>query len=467
MNYNRYLQFLSYVPYNESNNDDLQDEINRQLRSNKNHFSLSPEIKNSKHIKVPSPENEIIASPMGLSIIANEISPSKSIDKKHFDFEFSVSPERKNRNIHETEIEKEKKNNLFYTIFVILIISWKCAYIIYYSIKEKDLMFILRNLCDCGIPFQYYVGKTYFSTEHFEDLVNKAKLLYRAEHNKYMNVYYIAFVIASVLYSIIDIIILIFVDQDNVSVYTTIYDEIDGWTKYLVIILFFTSSLYCVNIFFSNVYIFSIVFKIHSLDIVNFYTQIKGKYDNIPSELCNNMARLRTEYEESQEKLNMTLSAIAFFGGVPTYMMFLDVSDDVTNYSQYIYTLIFIGATTIYIKSIITITNAKGDLHKFSYSNELVENLLTRNQFNILNTPSRGLPTHRRNGSDIRSIVLSSENAESIDWFITYTLFGDEWDSFQLFGFAVNDLGLFKKGLVLIITFYATGKIANIFQLFT
>jgi hypothetical protein len=61
-------------------------------------------------------------------------------------------------------------------------------------------------------------------------------------------------------------------------------------------------------------------------------------------------------------------------------------------------------------------------------------------------------------------IILDSENADTLDWFITYQIFKDDWDYFKFFGFVIEDINIFKKIFLLVISLYITNNFTDLFN---
>lgn len=429
-----YLKILSYKPYSISNEtDDIQNKIYQQVNINDKIDQI------------------------------DQIQKKEHCDDETVSYKIPIKPDNNNNNAKDENILNNnlKIFNIVYNIFVILVISWKLFFIFGYALYNGDIMFVFRNLYDLGIPIQYYFGKKYFKKNHFKNIINKAKIFYPDKYLKYMKIYSIGLLIFSIIFSIIEL-VLVLVNKSKIglSLYSTIFSYTTKYTTPYIIILFFVGNLYSINIFFTNVFAFSVVFRIISLDVQKFYDDIKNKKSNyLPSELCNNMIRLRNDYEGAQDELNFTFSTIVFFGGVATYVVMIDAKQGNSTPFQFMYAGIFLVLSLIYFKSILVTKEVRRSLHSYSYSNEMIEKLLSRSKI-------KSNYKSKEDNSELRSIILDSENAETLDWLITYQLFGDEWDNFRLFGFAFDDLELFKKGLIMLVTFYAVGKFSQVFELF-
>ena len=109
------------------------------------------------------------------------------------------------------------------------------------------------------------------------------------------------------------------------------------------------------------------------------------------------------------------------------------------------------------------VKSSKRDIHNLSYSNRYIEKLLTRRQVSSRNIKDIQRQSFRKK-IRVSSAIVEIENAETIDWLTQYIVIGDEWDSFRLFGFAIDDMKIFKQGLTLIFVFYATTEIKSMFQ---
>ena len=95
---------------------------------------------------------------------------------------------------------------------------------------------------------------------------------------------------------------------------------------------------------------------------------------------------------------------------------------------------------------------------------KMIEKLITRHNINFNKTKKlKKCQSH----NNIQSAILDKENADTIDWFVTYNILGDDWESFKLFGFNFDDLDLFKKMIVLVISYYASGLFADIFLIYS
>jgi hypothetical protein len=360
--------------------------------------------------------------------------------------------------IHNTVESNNKRKYIFnkiYKCIILFLIFWKIIFVLYNTITKKDVTIIYKNLYDCGIPFQYYFGYKYFSTNHFINIINRAKMSYYSNYKKFINFYLLFLLSFSIIFAITEIILTVTINQNNGLDLFNIINNTNTITFPILLIILFFSNLYSINIFFINVYAFSIVFRIHSLDLEFFYNKLMLNNNFIPSELCNNLIRLRNEYEKSQDKLNYTFSTIVFFGGLSTYFVLLHTKNHEATMLQYLYALLFIIISSIYFRSILITKSLRRELHSFSYSAKMIEKLITRKKL-----------YNNTNNNNNHSVILDAENAETIDWLITYTIFGDEWDNFRLFGFSFDDINLLKKALVFLVAFYIGEQFSQIIGFF-
>lgn len=462
INYNNYLQILGYKSLfiGKDNDNDLQIKLDIQM---KNNMKKSTNIVRFTDI---TKKNTNLQVPKGPS------PASASLDNKENDVVYHIpkipNVENQDNNTDTKCVDVYSIINAIYLAFIFVLISWKIIYIVIYSIQYGDIKFILRNLYDCAIPIQFIIGKHYFSTSHFDIIMEKAKTFHEHQYKRYTNIYATLLMIFSICFGIIELILIIVLEQQSgMSLYSTLYNNSDKVGKSYLTILFFVGNLYSINIFFSNVFAFSIVFRIHSLDIQSFYNDIKDNYDYVASELCNNYIRLRNDYEESVDKLNYTFSTVILIGGVSTYIIMIDARDQVLSSFQIMYTIAFILLMAIYIKSILVVKIAKRNLGSLAYSNKYVEKLLTRHEIHRNNNHSvpniiSSSNLHNDNSTVIRSAILDTENAETLDWLVQYIIIGDKWDTFRLFGFQFDDMALFKKGAVMIMMLYVSSDIQSI-----
>lgn len=357
------------------------------------------------------------------------------------------------------EYKLDEKNgykcmDIIYILFIIILISWKVIFVIYYAVINRNYMVIFRNLFECSIPFQYYYGYQYFKTDHFVEFIKKIYIMYPKKFNLYVVCYMKFLLFFSFIYSILSIGIL-FIEKENV-INNIILKYVDNYGRIPFYILFFVENFFSINIYLLNTYIFTIIFRILSLNINNFYKNLENNgYQYIPSELCNNMLRLRNDYEIAVENLNSIFSTIIFFGFISMYVFLLEIYENKIIFTQIFHFIIFVILYLIYFYSIYLTNGTKNKLQNFIYSNNIIEKLLSRKRINKNNIDYHSI-----------SIILDSENAETLDWFITYQIFKDEWDYFKIFGFVIDDVDFFKKIFVLVISLYATGKFAKIFDLF-
>jgi len=372
-----------------------------------------------------------------------------------------ISNERTINILNEEEIKKLTNNDIieplknkwkcidiFYIFLSFLLISWRSIFIIYYAIKEENNMIIFKNLFDFSILFQYYYSYRYFQTDHFVEFIKKIYVMYPKKFNLYIIVYPILLIILSFIYSGLSI-GLLFIENNTINNF--ILNYVKDY-KTLFYILFFIENLFSISIYLLNAYIFSLVFVILSYDINEFYNGLKNnniKY--VPSELCNNMLRLRNNYEESVEYLNSIFSIIIFFGFTSTYLFIIDIDNIL--YIQIVHFIIFIKLYIIYFYSIVLTLKSKDKLQNFIYSNNIIEKLLTRKKINKSDI----------NYEDML-IILDSENADTLDWFITYQIFKDDWDYFKFFGFVIEDINIFKKIFLLVISLYITNNFTDLFN---
>lgn len=350
-----------------------------------------------------------------------------------------------NNDIEPTE-DKYRCLDIFYISLLFILIIWKIIFIVYYAIKTKDDMIIFNNLFEFSILFQYYYGLKYFKTDHFVEFIKKIFIMYPKKFTLYIIVYPILLIIFSFVYSGLSV-GLLFIENNTIN--NIILNYVNKY-RVLFYILLFIENLFSIGIYLLNAYVFSLVFVILSYDINDFYNNLKNnKIKYIPSELCNNMLRLRNNYEESVEFLNSIFSTIIFFGFISTYLFILEI--DNIFYINIVHFIIFIKLYIIYFYSIILTLKSKDKLQNFIYSNNIIEKLLTRKKIKKSELSNEDM-----------IIILDSENADTLDWFITYQIFKDEWDYFKFFGFVIEDINIFKKIFLLIISLYITNNFTDL-----
>lgn len=354
-----------------------------------------------------------------------------------------------------SENETCKIIDYIYISFISLITSWKIIFMIYYVIKENDYMIIFKNLFECSIIFQYYYGYKYFRTDHFAEIIKRMYVMYPTKFNRYIRIYPICLFIFSLIYNSLSIgFLFLDINNEEYVLNNIILEYAKGDNRILLIVLFFIENFFSINIYLLNAYVFGVVFLIISFDIEDFYYNLENKkIQYIPSELCNNMLRLRNDYEEALDKFNSIFSSLIFFGFVSLYVFFIDMPK--FSFIQLIYAIIFIKLYIVYFYSLVKIIESKDKLQNFIYSNNIIEKLLSRKRINKTELDYQQI-----------SIILDSENAETLDWFMTYQIFRDEWDYFKFFGFVIDDINIFKKIFILIISLYATGKFVDVYNLF-
>lgn len=362
--------------------------------------------------------------------------------------------------------------NKIYFSLIMLFFSWKIIYVIVFSIINKDINIITKNLFIFLPPFQLYYGYSYYQSRHFIYSINKKK--------SYKKILYLFYIISPILSFIMTLCGVILLNLNfNINIYSNLWNY-GLWAKIIFSIIFIFDKFYSYNIILINCFSFIYIFFLHVHEIKTFSENL-DKFINNDSTftlqgLSQEYINIKYDYRASVNKFNNIFSSATLIGIL--YCFFLTENFDVNNndYIQYLNVIIFFVIEFFYIFSISKIKEKKGDIITIINSNIVIDNFLTRTNFNNLNIDfdkniskinddiSYKKTNSKNNDINIRSMITDLENAKSIDWIILNTLLKGGWKNFSILGYDIDDSTLFKKILGIVIGFLMILNINTLFN---
>jgi len=421
--------------------------------------------------------------------------------------------------IIKTNKKKKNKYIICYNIFILIILLIKPIYFLYEIIIHNNknfystLFYLINNFIN------YIILLIYFKADYFEKILFD----YYAIRKKYKKFNLILnnicipliIIICSILTYIIDITTNIFLnntDYNNTDYnnntelnYINIYNFNNNETFEIILsinIIFGLCDIYSYILILLNTFIFFLVFMKHLFDLkilvkklINKYSWSKDTQHTEVSALCYEITWLRSELENSIEKLEPLFVSNTLLGSIA--LGFIIEFGNITIY-QIISLIYWFISQVIYLIIIYYINNNKSDLikvikkpkfvihyirRKFNKSkfNDVVNNLnfgrqktfietqnslynkqdielnnikiedskimedINKNDINIL---LNNIDENKITDTIIDKITTEEyniKNASSIDWIILNTILNESWGCFSFFGFEFSDTNNLKS----------------------
>lgn len=331
--------------------------------------------------------------------------------------------------------------NILYKTFVIMVISWYALYCISISIRDKNMSPILANLYSMLFAVQYYFGYSYYNSDIYKHIVTKYNV-FSTHHAKVSTVIMsITLIMASVTTSLIG-------SGVNMSIYSIIYNSSkDDVGKCFFLIFMFIDRFYSYGILMTNMVIFIIIMFIHKGNIRSFYHTLEHKIssdDDIKIETIGfDFNAVKYEYSTTIESMNGIFSSVTIIGITGLFFIALDVSDNV-GVLQYIHAGMFAVIEILYFYAITVVKNTIGNISKFVTTNKFAQRYFVTND--TMNLNSEGL------NDMVTIIVINTQDINQRErWKALKDLLFEQWDSFNVLGFDIDDTTIIQRGFFMFI----------------
>lgn len=356
--------------------------------------------------------------------------------------------------------------NIMYTVFIICIRALIPIYTIYKTIYNKDISILTMNFTYYIFIVQYVAGYLYFKHYHFDDMINK----YEINSNK--------IVLFNCLISLaLVIIVCAVVEYDGKFI---LFSELFSSEKIVTVV--FTYLLLIIEKFISylalitNMSAFISVIISHKREIDNFLSEFKNKLDS-PIKIDINtimieFSSIKSAHSKSIDHLNLIFTSLITMCVLSAYFLLLKSPRDIS-VVHYINITISLICILAYLYIINQLKQVVTDIKRITNSTRFIsaycENCLNLdvneekiNNWSILvkkmmNTGD-GLSEQERNLS-LKIYISSVVNTNLLEWTVINTKLSDNWNSFQFFGFTVDDTVLLQRTVFIIGSFFMLSNI--------
>jgi hypothetical protein len=338
-----------------------------------------------------------------------------------------------------------------YNLIILGLISWTIIFSIIVSFKENNIHIFGKNSFQVIFASQYIIGLMYFNEDHLDNIMKNSDV-----KNKLIK--YIPFTIIGSL--IITTITTLFVIYDiNISKsLKTMYDI--SW------FLIFVQNFFSYFCFLMNTTVFMVIIFNHKNKIIMKTNQIKEYikttvvFEGKIASITFDIVRMRSEYNESVDKLNSFFSSQSILTLIYIFFIFntnINISSiDLINLSIFLLTIYtYINFAQKLKSSIDDISNA---ITLPIYSNNYFEQLTKikhdeKQNFNIDNDNLHKLM--------IDIYICTTGVYENMGIMHLQKVIELPWNTFQIFGIQITDTTLIQKTFSIILTFLMANNIAS------
>lgn len=367
-----------------------------------------------------------------------------------------------------------KKISLAYIILIFLNLIWQPIISVIFTIYYLNSDYITYSLFSLMYISQFIFGILYYNNNYEHFSITRTKL---QNYKKYYWILLVSFILSTtiaiieVVYHNIDV---------NIITYNILYNNVCYEVQIVLLILTFICKFYYYNTFFINVITFASAFLLNSMDIKKFKNDLEKVIDNDIEKLTlnsiiNDYTGLKHYHSKSVDALNNMFSYVTLFGILGCYFALLNFKNNSSTLVSLIYIdiICFLIIDGIYLYSISKVKDVVGDILDIINSVKFNEIFLRREQFknlyasgqqnntnlsdNTVHPPLQILPSVSAasykiepsliniNDIVIRNLIKTHENAESIDWIVLDNKLLSRWNSFNLFGFELDDTTIIQR----------------------
>lgn len=332
--------------------------------------------------------------------------------------------------------------NFSFILFIISNIPFIYGIYNIFTIKTTDQILqclLTSNDIILYLSYKFSKKKLKFIKSFYDDEINpniKNKFFYFA-----VVISIIISLALSILYSILSL------NNYNFTLIEHLYTN--NILKFVATFLYvFYSSL--IRLY--SVIIFLVIFYTLSIYIKDCENIITRENFSIPT-ICQQFIEIRHKYGEAVNNLNIILSTNIICNFISVYLMIIKISKneyvDLLTIRSFIYFLISIIPFHFIISNISD--NIDG-IKSLIDNNRYIRLFLERKKDTYsLNIELSELNSYNSNQLNFKNYLLEIENGDSIDWMILNNVTNQNWKSFEILGFQVNNNDIILKILSLLL----------------
>uniref|UniRef100_A0A6C0ACN4 Gustatory receptor n=1 Tax=viral metagenome TaxID=1070528 RepID=A0A6C0ACN4_9ZZZZ len=345
--------------------------------------------------------------------------------------------------------------NIFYKFLTFGVHFILPIYSITKAINNKDVYIFTSNLINFVFLTQYIAGYRYFRKEHFKGIKQELDL-------KLCYLSLILSIIMSIMYCIM------LGNNVELVLYSDILKNTNLLGKIFTYFLLFIEKLYGYNVLFNNLYIFIKVFTFIDKTIENFLKDFENILESGErleiSTIIAEFSMIKSDHKYAVESINCIFSDIIIVSFISGYFVAFKSDHNEIGVTQYI-NVILCALTLIYYFVIINrVKNNVEDIKSLVNTEKFYKmykenvNMNDIGDFKIKTIKDVvkkviGEDNSKEEEYIFRTAVTTSVNQYLSEWLIIDSKLSNEWETFTVFGFDVDDSSLLQKGLGLIVAF--------------
>lgn len=332
----------------------------------------------------------------------------------------------------------------FYSLLIFIFLCIQPFYLFYnmFYNSNKFQEYLLTFLININTPINFIWAKYYFSTNHFDILLNNS------------NYYCLSYVIVIIITTLLSILISLI----NIKSFYNEFYYIYFFNKNVAISIVTIEWIYSRLLFALTSSSFTIVFCKHVKQIKNFIKDIISNEFDLEDSYClssliRNIASLRHSVEISIRFYNKLLSFITVTGGISLAIFIRHLynnfkENNILILQQHEYYLLqsyilYIIFQIVFFYNVLNYSELRNKLVKLIQSSSFIHRFLTRWSTSKLKKKCKD-PCQIKNLSKM-ILCIEQENATCIDWMILEKLTRNKWMDFSILGISTQDGTLIKK----------------------
>lgn len=359
--------------------------------------------------------------------------------------------------------------NIMYHIFIGFFITFPVIFSIYFTVIRNDERIFLANLYNIMDVGLFITNIIYFYDNHYKEY------LLKTDFNKWVIIINKIECISSVIYVIINIILLFTGYQINI--YSDLWNDINAVTQVflticLIIEKFISFAIYQSTI---NIFLFSLFSHIHKINkFIKSYNEEASEDSYDTRMLVKELIKLRNSYGKTVSSLSYTFTVLSFAGIIAGYFLVrIDIDGNFYNgISQYINGVIFLILELIYFLAIYLMNQKLFELQSIHYSNDVIDNYLPNGKlefFKGLKSKSIRLLTRTHSEENLKHNGATAPHSDILvttsqivarqtflyEWEFLKNEINEPWSKFTFLGFEINNKSIFIKafGLIFVLIF--------------
>ncbi len=157
---------------------------------------------------------------------------------------------------------------------------------------------------------------------------------------------------------------------------------------------------------------------------------------------------LKSDHASSIDKLNNIFSGLTIIGLISSYFIIINYFDGYNSILNYIDLALYIILQVSYIYVISMVGNSVSDMKSIVNSTNFINRYLSRTSLDTFYYDEEIGDKDQLvllRDMNVRTMIKNNENAESIDWIVLNTKLSEQWETFELLGYKMDDTTLIQN----------------------